>query len=199
MTEKADNQPAIDPNRWLQDYGDYLFRFAISRVRKEALAEDLVQETLLAAMKSKDRFAGRSSERTWLTGILKNKIVDHYRKSSRELLIEDLKSTDDGSEMFKDSDGHWLVSDQTTPREWSTEQARHMDRGEFWTQFQQCADRLPDMTRQVFYMREIEGLTGPEICKKLEITSQNFWVIMHRARNALRKCLETHWFAPQEV
>ncbi len=188
---------AIDPDRWLSEYGSYLFRFAMSRVSKEAVAEDLVQDTLLAAMKAKDRFAGRSSEKTWLTGILKNKIVDHYRKSGRELFLEDLQATGDQADMFRETNGHWLVSDQSSPREWSDEQARHMDREEFWTQFRKCADRLPDTTRQVFYMRELEGVSGPDICKKLGISSQNFWVIMHRARGSLRKCLEANWFAPQ--
>lgn len=192
MKKTPEHQP--DPATWVDDYGDYLYRFALSRVSDPALAKDLVQDTLLAGLRSLDRFRGEASVKTWLSGIMKNKVIDHYRKSGREVLLEDLGRADDDAGGFNPLNGHWLVSDQTSPREWHEEQAAHMDRDEFWRVFQACASHLSETARQVFIMRELEGMSGDEICKSLDISSQNFWVIMHRSRASLRRCLEVNWF-----
>lgn len=188
--------PAIElnPERWVDDYADYLYRYAIARVRQHEVARDLVQETFLAALKARDRYAGRAAERTWLTGILKNKIVDFYRRGRREPLIGDLLDRREDDE-FKPDDGHWRFPHEGNPREWQEEQIARMDRPEFWKRFTACADRLPEQMRRVFVLREVDGWEGDAICRELQITSQNYWTIMHRARAALRRCLEATWFA----
>ena len=89
--EKSPATPGLsDPEQWVELHGDYLFRYAMTRLRDASKAEDAVQETFLAALKGGKSFAGRSAEKSWLTGILKNKIADYYRKASRESSFTDL-------------------------------------------------------------------------------------------------------------
>ena len=184
----------LNPERWVDEYADYLYRYAIARVRQHEVARDLVQETFLAALKARDHYAGRAAERTWLTGILKNKIVDFYRRGRREPLLGDLLDRHEEDD-FNPEDGHWRFPHEGNPREWQEEQIARMDRPEFWKRFTACADRLPEQMRRVFVLREVDGWEGDAICRELQITSQNYWTIMHRARAALRRCLETTWFA----
>lgn len=198
--DKKEALPAgadIDPSSWVDDYGDALLRYALYRVNDQAQAEDLVQDTFLAAIKSLDRFGGRASVKTWLTGILKNKIIDYYRKKGRTQNFSDLSTfyEREAEEMFRD-DGHWKPDASTHPGDWKPEQIENMDRQEFWEQFHICSDKLPEKIRQVYLLREVDGVSSEEICEMLDITRQNLWTILHRARMALRKCLETHWFAP---
>lgn len=189
-----DAQPPLDPARWVDDYADYLYRFAVARVRDHEVARDLVQETFLAALKGQERYRGVAAERTWLTGILKNKVVDYYRRGKREPLLEDLAPRDEaGAEAFREN-GHWNYPGSATPREWEADRIAGMDREAFWKQFRTCADQLPEQTRRAFILREVDDVDSAEICRTLGLTSSNFWVIMHRARNALRRCLELHWF-----
>ncbi len=184
----------IDPARWVNDYGDYLYRFALSRVRDQATAQDLVQETFLAALHAADRYSARATERTWLTGILKFKIIDYYRASKREPLIGDLKPEGDPSSTF-DDDGHWLIDQPTAPKEWDEKLVAEMDREAFWKHFKACSEKLPEQTRQVFLLREVDDVDSDAICSRLGISAQNFWTIMHRARTALRRCLEATFFS----
>lgn len=194
-SEPAPGRAPLDPARWVDAYGDVLYRFALARVRDAATAQDLVQETFLAALKGRSGYGGRSSERTWLTGILKNKIIDHYRKSSRVDLINDLAALKGGQDRLFDEDGHWLIHEPTAPREWNASQSASLDRDEFWRKFHECADKLPEQARKVFLLREVDAVDSGEICRSLKISPNNFWVIMHRARSALRQCLEMNWFA----
>lgn len=187
--------PLLEPARWVDDYADYLYRFALARVRNHEVARDLVQETFLAAWRARDRFAGHAVERTWLTGILKNKVVDHYRRGKREPLLDDLVPRGDSTGDDFQENGHWNYPGAATPREWEQARVAGMDREEFWKRFRACADQLPEQTRQVFVLREVDGLEGEDICRTLNISSANFWTIMHRARAALRRCLEVNWFA----
>jgi len=185
----------MNTSEWVDEFGDYLFRYAVARVRNEALAEDLVQETFLAAIRGQERFSGRSSVKTWLTGILKHKIIDHYRKAYREPLISDLSPLDEAQDKQFNEWGHWLMNDVVPPRKWKDEQIENLDRKEFWVYFKKCADELPERIRNVFIMRELDGADSSDICEVLGISSQNYWTIMHRARSALRHCLERTWFA----
>ncbi len=192
----ADAAPPMNPASWVDDYGDALYKFALFRVSDPTVAEDLVQDTFLAAFKAKDRFSGRSSVKTWLTGILKNKVIDHYRKKNR---TQSMQAT---SEFFEreeadlfSSDGHWNYDNPNIPSDWKPEQVEKMDRGEFMVHFRSCSENLPEKTRQVFFMRELDGLSTEEICENLDITPQNLWTILHRARMALRQCLEKTFFA----
>lgn len=178
-----------DAGRLLDEHGDYLFRYAVSRVGDESLAEDLVQETLLASLKGAEH-SGKSSERTWLTAILKHKLIDHYRRAMREIPFEGGR---DDPEFF-DEDGHWTV--EHAPRSWDPGPADLLERKEFRRELYRSLSALPPKSAAVFVLREIEGLSGKEICSLLNISSANFWITMHRARLQLRSLLEKNWFEP---
>ena len=176
----------------LEEYRSYLLRYAVLQLRDETAAEDAVQETLLAALQSD--FAGRSSVKTWLTGILKHKIIDHFRRQSRERPLEDgaeregTGEADIADELFAD-DGHW----RDFPSHWATPDATFETKA-FWTVFEACVGSMPPRAGRVFVMREVMELSTEEICKELGITATNCWVLLHRARLAMRECLETRWF-----
>lgn len=175
---------------WLNEHGDYLYRFALARLRDTHLAEDAVQETLLAAIQSQS-YAAKSAPRTWLTGILKHKMIDLIRKQSREQSIDDLSQTvaDEGAtdEFFHES-GHWA----DRPRAWSAPDGE-LEQKQFLLILQECMDRLPKKLARLFLMREIFEDDNQAICKELEISPTNAWVMLYRARIGLRKCLELHW------
>ena len=163
----------------------YLLRFAALQLRDAAAAEDAVQETLLAALKGEKGFAGRSNLRTWLTGILKHKIVDAIRRMSRE---SPLPSEDELDALF-DSTGHWI----DTPQAWPDPDSS-LTQKQFFAVLEDCLSRLPAKTSQAFMMREHMGFETGDICKELAITPTHCWVLLHRARLALRTCLEMNWF-----
>ena len=170
----------------------YLLRVAVLQLRDEDLAEDVVQETMLAAVQGASGFSGRSSIKTWLTGILKHKIVDAIRRRSREPTLTSLSEEcqiDDFDAMF-DETGHW----ENPPADWGDPEAQ-LSRQQFFDVMQLCLDKLPPNTARVFMMREVMDLESDEICKELAITATNLWVILYRARMALRQCLEQNWFA----
>jgi RNA polymerase sigma-70 factor (ECF subfamily) len=186
---QSDN--TINPERWVDDHGDFLFRYAMVRVRNTALAQDLVQDTLLAALRGREKFAGRSSERGWLSGILKHKIMDHYRKLGRETSFTDMEFlADEFSEKF--IQGWWIHRDG--PMSWKPDADVVAHRKEFWAVMRDCLGRLPNRIANVFMLREMEGIPTKEICKTLSITESNLWVMLHRGRMALRECLEINWF-----
>src|SRR6185369_2161890 len=110
----------LNPDRWVEDHGDALFGFAALRVRDRAIAQDLVQETFLAALKGRQKFAGRSTERAWLFGILRNKLADYYRLKSREAHLEDPDSGMPEEEGFFHKSGTgkdgWIA--QVAPKHW---------------------------------------------------------------------------------
>lgn len=179
-----------DPERWVDDHGDCLYRFALLRVRKPEVAEDLVQESLLAAVRTAENFSGRSTERSWLVGILKNKISDHFRKLGRETSFTDMEFlNDEMSNKFED--GFW--NHDIGPKDWQESEAVTY-RGEFWDTMRGCLGKLPPRVADVFMMREMDGTDSPEICDTLNISPNNLWVMLHRARMALRECLELNWF-----
>jgi RNA polymerase sigma-70 factor, ECF subfamily len=170
----------------------YLLRVAMLQLRDSDVAEDVVQDTLLAALQSADSFSGRSSLKTWLTGILKHKIVDAIRRKSREPVaasFDEEAQIDDLDALF-DEAGHW----ENPPADWGDPEGA-LSQQQFLDIMQFCLERLPPNTARVFMMREVMELESEEICKELSITSTNLWVILYRARVALRQCLEQHWFA----
>ena len=183
----------IDPERWVSDHGDILYRFALPRVRDAEVAADLVQDTFLAAMKAKERFAGQSTERTWLTSILKHKIIDWYRKSGREVGTDDLELVLPHSEDYLDRKGKWKVG----PPEWETNPNTALARKEFHTILGRCMEKLSEQQKKVFALRELEHQPAEDICESLEISSSNLWVILYRARLQLKKCLEHHSIVPE--
>ena len=170
----------------------YLLRVAVLQLRDSDLAEDVVQDTLLAALQGASGFSGRSSLKTWLTGILKHKIVDAIRKKGRGPIISSLDEEcqiDDFDALF-DELGHW----ENPPATWGDPEGE-LSRRQFFDVVDFCLEKLPPNTARVFMMREVMELDGEEICKELSITSTNLWVILYRARVALRQCLEQNWFA----
>ncbi len=185
-----------DPATWVDEHGDCLFHFAMRRLRDETAAEDMVQETLLSAIQSLKSYSGKSSERTWLIGILKHKIIDHYRKNSKQVQITDEDTDLSGLDHFFERpdawDGHWAVRFRPVDPEQSPEQV--MERSEFWDVMNGCLSALPERIANVFSLREIDGMTSEEICDVLRLSPSNFWVIMHRARMQLRRCIEIKWF-----
>jgi RNA polymerase sigma-70 factor (TIGR02943 family) len=184
-----------DPERWVDEHGDVMFRFALARVRDPSVAQDLVQEAFLAALRSRSSFAGRSSERTWLVGILKHKVIDHLRQvyRSREDLAPDDASA--GLPAQFDERGHWRVRDGYGPRDWGSDAAGAIEKKEFWGALERCLQALPARTAGAFTLRELDELETGEICKVLDVSTTNLWVMLHRARTRLRRCLELSWFA----
>jgi RNA polymerase sigma-70 factor (ECF subfamily) len=185
------NPERHDPSDWVDRYGDYLFRFALLRLRDRSAAEDLVQETFLAALRNRGSFSGKSSESTWLIGILKHKIADHFRRQSREGSVRDDDPPDPAGEGVFDASGHWAAG----PANWGANPADLLRQKEFLDQLAECLSDLSPNHANAFTLREIEGLDTREICKVLNVTETNLWVILHRARMLLRRCLETRWFA----
>lgn len=183
------SQPDIDPKRWLDEHGDLLYRYALARVRSPQTAEDLVQDTYLAAMKGADGFSGRSTERTWLVGILKHKIIDHFRKHKRMFLSEDLETRELNPHDSLDRKGHWKIGQA----EWITQPEKAYERKEFWAQLNTCLDHLKERHRQVYVLRELEHHDADAICDDLDISPSNLWVTLHRARLQLKDCLSANW------
>jgi len=168
-----------------------LLRYASLQLRDTAAAEDAVQEALVAALAGESSFAGRANLRTWLTGILKHKIVDAIRRQAREQPAADLapEGGEDEFDALFDRRGHW----EEPPSAWEhPEQA--LNQRQFLAALEACLRTLPERTARVFMMREHLGLETPEICKELGITATHCWVMLHRARMALRLCLQENWF-----
>jgi RNA polymerase sigma-70 factor (ECF subfamily) len=181
---------------WVEEHGDCLYRYALVRVRKPEVAEDLVQETFLAAVRAYARFGGRSSIRSWLCGILTHKIIDHFRKTGRETSFTDLEFlSDELAEKFVPQ-GFWRH--ESGPLDWHPDAAEAIQKTEFWETMQRCLAQLPAKIANVFSMREMEDIPSKEICALLSISESNLWVMLHRARMALRQCLELNWPAPGE-
>ncbi len=178
-----------NPVTWLHQYGDALYSFARSRVRDSFTAEDLVQETLLAAYRSRKSYSGKSAVKTWLTGILRNKIADHYRKSSPERSGENPDSFSDDS-LFDERE-KWKVK----PTDWSKDPARLYENRELLAVIHRCLDEMPENLSRTYTMREMQGLSTNEICTMFQMKKNNCWVILYRARMLLRRCLESAWFA----
>jgi RNA polymerase sigma-70 factor (TIGR02943 family) len=184
-----------NPAEWLENYGDLLYRMALMRVGRPDLAEDLVQETLLAAWQARASFAGKSSESTWLVAILKRKIIDHFRKIWRQVDLPDVIETDDLTEDFMatgERSGHWKT--ERAPADWGRSPEALLQNRQLREVLTQCVEQLPESLSAIFVVREIEGLTTEEICQEFSLSPSNLWVILHRARTRLRRCLEKNWF-----
>lgn len=189
-----------DPQDWVESYGRYLYRFALARVRDQDVAEELVQETLIAALEARDRFAGQSSERSWMVGILKHKMIDYFRKAAREPVHATFDGEDDGAQVDQTflADGHWKPG-STAPSGWPESADALIDRRQFWETLKRCLEALPSRTAQVFTLRELDELEADEICRMLQLSSSNLWVILHRARRQLRECLDVHYLGREQV
>lgn len=186
----------LEPQSWVERYGDYLFNYAVVRVNDREKAEDLVQETFLAGLKAKDRFLGKSSERTWLTSILKRKVIDIYRKqySSKESSLDAYEIDVSDGDFYRSEDpfkGHWL--DGKGPNSYSLLPEGEMEQEELARFIQLCIEALPQNLAAAFIMKMVDEEDSDTICKELGITPSNLWVMLHRSRLRMRNCLENKW------
>ena len=179
----------LDPNKWIDKYSDYLFKYTLVRVSDYELSKDIVQDTFFSALKSAKNFEGKSTERTWLISILKRKIIDYYRKINSKKGKAEVRMNfyNDG-----DNEGDWL--EERVPQTWDNMGEKQLENKELQNQINSCIDKLPEKYAMVFKMRTIQEIDTDVICNELEITSSNLWVIIHRARTQLRRCLEDNWF-----
>ncbi|QDV66510.1 RNA polymerase sigma factor YlaC [Rosistilla carotiformis] len=185
--EPAPDAP-LRPADWVDEHGDYLFRYAISRLRSAEAAEEVVQQTFLAGLEHVQQFSGKGTERGWLTGILKRKVIDliRVRQRTENLIAED--GGDPIDQMF-DRSGHWKRSLGST----LMQPLDSLEREEFWPILRQCLHGLPTNQADAFTLREMDDMGTEEICKELAITPSNLWVLLHRARIRLAQCMKTRW------
>ncbi|MFC3561117.1 sigma-70 family RNA polymerase sigma factor [Pedobacter jamesrossensis] len=193
MQTEPEKLTTCNPRNWVKNYADYLYNYAITRINEDELARDLVQETFLAALEKIEKFEGRSNERTWLTAILKNKIIDVYRKKSSALLKQGIIETenDNTQDFFNPDDGHW--NDKHRPQAFGIEDFDILGKKEFNQILQRCLSKLPSLWLSVFTMKHLDDESAETICTALKISSSNFWVIIHRAKVNLRSCLQKNW------
>jgi len=179
----------LDPNKWIEFYADYLFNYTITRVDNHDIAKDLVQEAFFSGIKGKHNFRGDASERTWLVSILKRKIIDHYRKINSVKGKKEVRMS-----FYKDGDrkGSWI--EECVPQSWGNDAEKSIENDELKSILNQCINHLPEKYRMVFLLKTVQEYETEDICNELDITSSNLWVIIHRARVQLRKCIEENWF-----
>jgi RNA polymerase sigma-70 factor (TIGR02943 family) len=187
---QGDHVTAFESDAWVDQHGDCLYRYALARVHEPNVAEDLVQETFLAALRGLEGFAGQSTELTWLIAILKRKIMDWFRRQSRQPPVHTMSSAGDTDKSDFDRDGSW----QNLPASWGSNPGAALDRQEFWEVFRRCMEKMPERLAVAFTLREIDELSTEEVGQQLDATPGNLGVLLHRARLALRRCLETNWF-----
>lgn len=184
------NPTTTDPETWLDRHGDCLYRVALLRVGDPDVASDLVQETFLAAFRSRESFSGRSTERTWLVGILKHKVIDRRRKFGRSPEVLEGEQAESALDGFFDARRHWT----RMPGRWPGDPGQALETGEFWDVLTGCLSGLPRRLAEAFVLRELEEMDRDVICRDLAITPVNLAARLHRARLLLRDCLERKWF-----
>jgi RNA polymerase sigma-70 factor (ECF subfamily) len=185
-----DNFRKPDPAKWLELYGDLLYKYTLPRVKDSVSAEDLIQETLLAGLKGLNSFKEEASEKNWLFAILKNKIIDYYRKKASGQSIVSLSDIQVAENNLFTEEGHW--AERKVYNNWHTSEIP-AERKELQQIIQKCKDHLKDIQQDVFTLKYLEDLKSDEICKVLNISSSNYWVLLHRARLKMRDCIEANW------
>ena len=188
---KSDAANIANPESWVDEYGDFLYRFALSRVKDPSVAEDLVQETFLAALRAYENFEGRSAGRTWLIAILKHKIVDYIRKKIREPSTDKIEMLTDLADSDFNEHGEW----QIRPFKWTINPDKIYEQKEFLDVLYRCLAELPERLAEAFILREMDGLSTADVCKVLNITATNSWVMLYRARMSLRRCMDSKWLS----
>jgi len=179
----------IDPNKWIDSYSDYLYNYTISRVNDRDIAQDLVQDTFLAGLKSMKNFKGEASERTWLISILKRKIIDHYRKINSKKGKAEVRMTYNSD---TETEGDWLEERVADPFDKTAEDT--LENSELGVAIHNCISNLPEKQAEVFKMKTLLNYETEAICNELDITASNLWVIIHRARTAMVACMEKNWY-----
>lgn len=176
----------LSPREWVAKYSDELFGFAYIRCSDEETARDLLQDTFLSALKNLESFKGEISEKNWLYLILKNKIIDHYRKKSKNNFVpieDELESNE-----FFDEAGHWKKEALPNPFNSAVESGQHSF--EFYEILEKCKRKLNEIQLNLFSMKFLDEMESEDICKELDITSSNYWVLIHRIKLKVRKCIE---------
>jgi RNA polymerase sigma-70 factor (ECF subfamily) len=185
------NKITLNPSTWVDDHADYLYAFAIERINDRNTTEDLIQDTFLSALQAIEKFQQKSTVRTWLTSILKNKIYDHYKKTKKnELnLVSEVEFTDS---YFKPG-GYGKVWINKIEEQWDFDSAEE-NSTKFRKMLHNCIDQLSSFQQSVFKLKNLEGMDAQEICKVLDLSESNYWVITHRSKVKLKKCVEINWF-----
>lgn len=183
------NSKQQETETWLAEHGDYLYRYALLRLRNDDTARELMQETMLAAWRARQSFRAESSVRTWLVGILKHKIIDYFRQQTRERKLMENAGKDPTSAYF-DEQGSW----RDPPVRWNADPEKLMNNRQFMKVLTGCISGLSEQQQSVFSLRELNGENTDTVCNACDISPTNMHVIMHRSRLMLRKCLEQKWF-----
>jgi RNA polymerase sigma-70 factor (TIGR02943 family) len=181
-------QIILNPNLWVEKYADQLYTYTYVRINDTGMAEDIVQETYLSAWKNRDSYKGEASEKNWLFSICKNKIIDHYRKKTHQLARP---AEFDISDAFFNEEDHW--TSEAGPINWGIEDHHSIEKKEFYTILALCKSKLQELQQSVFVLKFMEGQDSVAICKVLNITASNYWVLIHRAKLQLRNCLHKNW------
>lgn len=184
------NNDKIQLSQWVMLYTKDLYFWALNRTSNHTLAEDLVQETFLAAAENIDSFKSNSQPKTWLFGILKNKIADHYRKMMTQQTVT--FSSLEGRSAFFQTDGQWQIPDR--PQHWQDAEEHLTNIPTFNKIWDYCIEELPPMMNSCIRLKLLDDKKGEEICQDLGLSATNYWQIIHRAKLKLRKCLEVYWF-----
>ena len=156
----------------LDQHRDYLYAFALRRVGDAGLAEDLVQDTFVAALGAVQGFRGDASARTWLTGILKHRIVDSFRAPERAL--ESLDGEDQEAPEIPAPDADPAVG---------------LEHSRLLEALQRQLSRLPERSAQAFVLSELEGRDAGEVSRLLGVTPNNVWGMVRRARKSLQESM----------
>jgi RNA polymerase sigma-70 factor (ECF subfamily) len=189
LSQSNETLEAANPENWVRLYGDYLYRYALSRLRDPSVAEDCVQDTLLAAIQGLDNYDPRREIKFWLRGIMRNKIIDVFRKQKRQSTI----NLGDDEAILESALYKYSGIAALFPEAWKFDPRTISDHAEFMRVFQSCLDQLKEPMREAFVLKMIEGHDLKEVCKVLEIEPNHLWVLLHRAREQLKKLLEVEW------
>jgi RNA polymerase sigma-70 factor (TIGR02943 family) len=195
---EPENTSLLSDTEFLENLRRQMLKFATLQLSNSHLAEDTVQEALIGALKNASSFGGRVALKTWVFGILRNKIADALRQKQRLVNVSSLLREDEDEEDFAalfDAKGFWQTDER--PVGWSNPE-ESMREGQFWRVFEACLENLPGHQARVFMMREFVELDSHEICATVGITVSNLNVMLHRARLRLRECLENRWFVKGE-
>ena len=181
------NNKTIDLNELVEQYTGDLYSWTFYKVSDAEIAKDLVQDTFLAAAEKINSFKGKSSPKTWLFAILKNKITDHYRKKINQSVNIDHEHLS----KFFNEDGDWRKDKM--PRNWQEEEPELLDDIDFQKLLEKCLEALPESWSTAVKLKYLLGKKGEEICQELEVSPTNYWQIIHRAKLQLRDCIEVNW------
>ncbi|MCB0700944.1 MAG: sigma-70 family RNA polymerase sigma factor [Chitinophagales bacterium] len=180
---------SLQPEDWVDNYSDMLYRYTAMRVSDTEVAKDIVQDTFLSAWKARDGYKGDASEKNWLYTICRNKIIDHYRKASNNIAKQGIEDYED---LFFNEQGHW--KQDTVPTDWGVTYTDTVETKEFYKILNECKENLKELQQAVFSLKYFDDMKSEDICKLLDITPSNYWVLMHRAKLGLRTCIEKNWF-----